>query len=338
MRLKNGAKLALSPEESVAIKADQALAQGTTLYVEGYGEGVYVGCEKTWIGSNNHSVTFPDSVSAQVLPLRDLLWTAKPSTVLWARTERIECDEAETGERTRLTAAIRFACENPKRQTSLNLNITAAPESTCALDLSELKRLPLVGAKILSMALMAQVTYLRDVPEGYQLAFAEFTKIDLYGCELGDIAMETLAPGILDAFPSGGKLKVVDFTSNCLSDVGVSVLVSALPTTVVELHLDYNRCGDVGLSVLMSKAVAWPELKILCLNHNAVTDVGFADLSRELQLYAAQPHSPSAALSLFAQLPALELRVANNETGEEARAAVRDAAAESGASVDVGDV
>lgn len=88
----------------------------------------------------------------------------------------------------------------------------------------------------------------------------------------------------------------------------------------------------------MSKVVAWPELKILCLNHNAVTDVGFVDLSRELQLYAAQPHSPSAALSLFAQLPALELRVANNETGEEARAAVRDAAVESGASVDVGDV
>jgi Ran GTPase-activating protein (RanGAP) involved in mRNA processing and transport len=86
-----------------------------------------------------------------------------------------------------------------------------------------------------------------------------------YGCELGDTGMETIAGGIQDCFSIGGSLKVVDFTNNCLSDAGVAVLASALPTSMVELYLDYNQCGDQGLFVLMSKAVVWTELKILRL-------------------------------------------------------------------------
>ena len=92
------------------------------------------------------------------------------------------------------------------------------------------------------------------------------------------------------------------------------MLASVLPDSVAAVYLDYNHCGDDGLFfVLTSKAVAWPQLKVLHLvrslatpphtitrvqrchqlhsdrqsrrwpqNFNDITDVGFGALSGQL--------------------------------------------------------
>jgi hypothetical protein len=111
-------------------------------------------------------------------------------------------------------------------------------------------------------------------------------ELDLSGCSLGDVEMQTLAAS-LETLADGGdnsmRLKLV-LGGNNIGDEGARVLAQALPRSpVTELDLYFNPIGDEGLHWLCASMRDMPQLKALEIGGVFITNQGIEVLCDVLE-------------------------------------------------------